>query len=347
VIAMSMVLAASSVACASEGDMPESSGSDDPKATVPEALAVRFDEVPDNPALLGSCNETDDEQDRYTPARWLPTVLPDGSSVRFASHRLPAGADFDPGWSSVLVGTDDAGEVTTALQVTATFGQGGIAGEPPKERLRGVPGMIFPSSDRGSGGAFEAMWGENDVVWRAVAWGLDEEGLRATIERGAFEPDGVIDPTGELTTLTRGALSFRPVTEIDLSEPGATGARQDVVVIAEPVEGGAGPLLDYTGSVMGMQLSSIDGRPALRSAPVDERTGTSETDMPVINSVLTTIADGSPISVTGAFTIDELETVVRSTERVAPDDDRLIGIPMTFPLDESILAVTPFCRTDR
>jgi len=345
VIGMSLVLAASPMACAGEGATDERPVSDDPTTTVPEQLPVLFDEVPDDPALLGSCAEADDGRGRYTPARWLPATLPDGTTVRFASHRLPAEVDVEPGWSSVLVATDSASQVTSAIRVTATFVQGGIDGEPPADRLRGVPGMIGASSSRGSGGNYEAMWVEDDVVWRVVAWGLDEAGLRAAIERGEFEPEGVSDPTGELTTLSWRPATSLAVTEIDLGERGSTRGRQDVVVVAEPVEGGGGPLLDGAGNAIGMQLGSIDGQPALRSESAT--TNGSGTDTPAISSLLTTTADGSPISVTGAFTMDELEGLVRSTERIEPDDDRLIGVPMTFPLDDANLAETSFCRTDR
>lgn len=349
VIAMSLVLAASPIACTGEGAAAEPPGSSGPTTTVPEPLPVLFDEVPDDPALLGGCAEADDEVDRYTPASWLPATLPDGTTIRFASNRLPADVDVDvnvePGWSSVLVATDSASQVTSAIRVTATFVQGGIDGEPPADRLRGVPGTIGASSSRGSGGNYEAMWVEDDVVWRVVAWGLDEAGLRAAIERGEFEPEGVSDPTGELTTLSWRPATSLAVTEIDLGERGSTRGRQDVVVVAEPVEGGGGPLLDGAGNAIGMQLGSIDGQPALRSESAT--TNGSGTDTPAISSLLTTTADGSPISVTGAFTMDELEGLVRSTERIEPDDDRLIGVPMTFPLDDANLAETSFCRTDR
>lgn len=334
-------------ACGDDGPAPGAVASDaeEPATTVAVAEPPAFEidpSVPDDPGDLPACDELDSPGDRQLPARWLPTSLPLGVDVATAGTTSRSAAPPPGSGLVVLVSTGAAGDPasapgsdTVAAEVVVAFSPvddpaTAPHGFEPDTTLRGVPGQLGTSDGTGGpAGVVTARWVERGRDWVLEAAGLDEGEVVEVVERLELDDD-VVDPAGAFRSIATAPGRYPALrTEVGLAVAGAQPREYGVVV--EEHDGGTGVAM-ITGLVprTGLELGELDGRPALRGTLGGTRV------------LMTTTPDGAAVYAHGDLEPDELDELVGSLERVDPDDERLVGVPMDW-----VPAEGRFCRDDR
>ena len=269
-------------------------------------------------------------------ADWLPDAVPEGWEIVYGSTQVyprQPGSEGAGWWGFSLAERLDENRLGLRLDLGATVDEGtshqGLAdGEPVLTTVRGRPGTVGRWIDRGdSVGRRMARWEEQGLHWHAAtdSDALTNEELAAIVDRLEISRDGVVDPTGTLTTLGRGR-SGPPVaqdryTRVVVRRAGAPANERVQIDVVAPVEGTDG-LLHTTGEQLleddrGMIVS--DGRRA--SACQSDGLGL---DLEAID--MSGHGNVAPLSMT------DLEMLLLTPwARVAPDDPRRRTVALVDP----------------
>lgn len=280
-------------------------------------------------------------------ADWLPDAVPEGWEIVYGTTRVSArqpGSDGAEWWGYSLAERLDDNRLGLRLDLAATVEEGTsqsvlVDEEPVLTTVRGRPGTVGRWVDRGdSVGSRMARWQEQGLHWHAVTASgvLTNEELAAIVDRLEISRDGVVDPTGTLTTLGR-SRSGPPVTQdrytrVVLRRAGAPADERVQIDVTAPVEGTEG-LLHTTGDQLleddrGMIVS--DGRKA--SARQANGLGL---DLEAID--MSGHGNVAPLSMT------DLENLLLTPwSQVGPDDPRRRTVALTDPADSA--QPPDFCR---
>lgn len=297
---------------------------------------------PTTTSVLPPCSEVATDSSYVTPARWLPAEVPE-------DWRLEAAATV--GWTGIPRRPDGTrlavldGDTVTGMATVGTGSRPLEASDPVT--VRGNPGFWGFLGGRTMEAANPyLMWREDGVDWWISAFGMEQAAVIDAVAPVELSDDPVrlTDPTGRLVQVAdrpgeqgstmvllsyevAGGTAASPLGSgtmpDDGSRPEAAERTDRVLVIIEQfAPGGSGILVDNVsgslGQAIGWQLTTLDGRPVLRT-PDDAQ-------IPVVSGEAQ-VPDGSDaqvaVSVTGAPSAAEADAVMARVIPVEPSDERL------------------------